>query len=337
MTIRIVQVGMGGWGRDWAAHIVPQVKEIEPVAWVDLDAPTLELARTRLSLPAECCFLSLEEALDKVQCDAVLITASLPGHVPNAVLALQAGKHVLMEKPFAPSVEEGRQVVELAERQGRTLMISQNYRFNPSVRAAVEAVREKIVGQVGFVSLDFRRYSNSAPREGHRHYQLRHPLLLDMSIHHFDLMRLVLGEEARTVTCTGWNPPWSNFVEFPAASATITFASGTQLSYRGSWISTAPQTNWSGDWVMECEAGEISWTSRGEIPERVSVRPLWKRLRTLKLPEIQYLDRAGSLNAFANALINNTEPECSGRDNLHTIALMFAAIQAVETNQLVTL
>lgn len=337
MSLRIIQVGMGGWGQNWAAYIVPQVKEIEPRAWVDLDADTLAQARERLSLPVEACFLSLEEALEKVECDAVLITASLPGHVPNALLALHMGKHVLMEKPFAPSVEEARQVVELAEKQGRVLMISQNYRFHAVVRAVTEAMREQIIGPAGFISLDFRHYANSTPREGNRHYQLRHPLLLDMSIHHFDLMRLVPGQEAKEVVCTGWNPPWSNFVDFPAASATIGFANGAQLSYRGSWISTGPQTNWSGEWRMECEGGEIEWSCRGDVPQRAVVRPLGKRSRSLKLPELHYIDRAGSLDAFAQAVINGSEPECSGRDNLDTLALMFAAIESVETHRPVSL
>src|SRR2546421_10065904 len=95
MVLRIVQVGMGGWGQSWAAHVVSQNREVETVAWVDVHAETLQRAQERLNLPAERCFSSLKCAFDTVESDAVLITASLPGHVPSALEALNAGKHVL--------------------------------------------------------------------------------------------------------------------------------------------------------------------------------------------------------------------------------------------------
>ncbi len=261
----------------------------------------------------------------------MLITANLPGHVPLAVEALRAGKHVLLEKPFAPSVAEGRQVVELAARQDRVLMISQNYRFFPAVRAVRELIRSGSLGEVGAVSIDFRRYANSAEREGHRHYALHQPLLADMAIHHFDLMRFVLGQEPVDVTCRAWNPPWSNFEGPAAAFATISFDAGTVVSYRGSWVSPGPKTPWAGEWRMECAGGEIAWTSRddrGASVDRVTVRPLGKRARRLELPMDMPIDRAGSLRAFAQAVAAKEQPESSGRDNLGSIALMNAAIEA---------
>jgi predicted dehydrogenase len=109
------------------------------------------------------------------------------------------------------------------------------------------------------------------------------------------------------------------------------------VNYRGSWVSTAPQTNWAGEWHMECEKGEIVWTSRGELPERVMLRPLGKRPRSVKLPEYPLVDRAGSLQAFVQAVLSGEEPECSGRNNLKTLALMFASVEAARTGLPVSL
>ena len=338
--LRIIQVGMGGWGRDWARRVVLPDDQVALVACVDSDPHSLALARRQLDLQAYSSltrtlyFESLKAALAASDADAVLITANIGGHVPLAVEALEAGKHVLLEKPFAPSLAEARQVVELAAERGRVLMISQNYRFFPAVQSVRDLVRSGSMGDVGSVSVDFRRYANTAPRDGHRHYTLHHPLLADMSIHHFDLMRTILGQEPVEVTCRAWNPPWSNFDEPAAAFATITFDRGAVVSYRGSWVSPGPQTPWAGKWRMEFAGGEIAWTSRdnrGAGVDSVTVKPLGKRVQRLELHKRSPIDRAGSLRAFTQAVSTGEPPESSGQDNLGSIALMCATIEAAST------
>lgn len=329
--LRIIQAGMGGWGRDWAKSVIKKDDQVSLVACVDAEPSSLALARKELDLPSQSCFTSLAAAIETVDADAVLITANLPGHVPLAMEALRAGKHVLLEKPFAPSLDEARKVVELADKQHRVLMISQNYRFFPAVQAVRDLLRSGSLGEVGAVSVDFRRNANGAPREGNRHFTLHQPLLADMSIHHFDLMRVMLGQEPVEVVCRAWNPPWSNFVEPAAAFATITFDGGAVVSYRGSWVSPGPKTPWAGEWRMECAGGEIAWASRdnlGASVDRVTVRPLGKRAHRLALPVLPQIDRAGSLAAFTRAVASGKQPESSGRDNLGSIRLMYAAIEA---------
>ncbi len=332
--LRIIQAGMGGWGRNWAKSVLKRDEEVALVACVDADPTSLAQARMELDLPGERYFDSLSAALASVEADAVLVTANLPGHIPLATEALRAGKHVLLEKPFAPSLAEARQGVDLAAERDRVLMVSQNYRFFPAVQAVRDLLRSGSLGDVGSVSIDFRRNANGAEREGNRHYALHHPLLADMAIHHFDLMRAILNQEPVEITCRAWNPPWSNFKEPAAAFATITFDGGAVVSYRGSWVSPGPQTPWAGEWRVECAGGEIAWTSRdnqGASVDRVTVRPLGKRARRLELPTLTHIDRAGSLRAFARAVARGEQPESSGRDNLNSIALVYAAIEAATT------
>jgi len=163
-----------------------------------------------------------------------------------------------------------------------------------------------------------------------RHYHIWEPLLVDMSIHHFDLMRLVLGQEPRRVQCTTWNTPWSKFVEPSTGAMTILFDGGTVVNYRGSWTSTAPQTDWAGEWSMEGEKGILTWTGRGEIPERATVQLRDEKPREVELSPLPATDRAGSLHAFVQAIATETEPETSGRKNLATLKLMFAAIESAK-------
>lgn len=329
MAVRVVQVGIGSWGASWGA-LVRRSEDVELAACVDTNPAMLDLAQRDLGLPAERCFTSLAAALDAVDADAALITAALPAHIPVALAALDAGKHVLLEKPFAATLAEARRAVDAAAAHGRILMISQNYRFFPAARTVAALVRAGTLGEVGSISIDFRRNDNRAPREGYRHYAFQQPMVVDMAIHHFDLLRMILGREARQIACTAWNPPWSNFAEPAAMFATIDFGE-TLVSYRGSWVSPAPQTSWTGLWRMECAGGEIQWAGRaGHTAEgdRVTVRPLGKPARRVELPALPHLDRAGSLAAFVQAVRTGQEPETSGRANLGSIALMGAAIES---------
>src|SRR5205085_6626198 len=132
--------------------------------------------------------------------------------------ALESEKHVLLEKPFAPTLAEAQQVVNMATQHNRILMISQNYRFFPAVRAVTALVREEKLGSIGSVTIDFRNYKNSTAPEDLLYFQRWQPLLVDMAIHHFDLMRVVLNQEPVQITCQAWNPPWSKYVDREAAA-----------------------------------------------------------------------------------------------------------------------
>jgi predicted dehydrogenase len=338
-SLRLIQVGMGGWGRSWAKVLVQHPELVDVVACVDVEPQMLTQLRADVGVDAGICFPSLDAALAATMADAVLITTPVGGHAPAALAALAAGKHVLVEKPFAPSLVEAQEVVEAAADAGKVLMVSQNYRFYPAAQTAAALVRRGALGAVSGVSVQFRRYANLPPRESNRHYHIRHPLLMDMAIHHFDLMRYVLGQEPVSVHCHAWNPPWSNFSEPPAAVATIVFDGGAVVDYRGSWVSTAAQTAWDGEWQIECAGGVIAWTGRDDSSlqsDAVTLRPRGKRPSRVPLPTLAHWDRAGSLAEFVDAVRSGREPLTSGRDNLASAALMFAAIQSAETGQPIT-
>ncbi len=337
MALKVIQVGMGGWGRNWAKNVVPNVKAVDLVGFVDLEAANLKLTQKEVGVPAEKTFLTVEDAIAGTDADAVLITTFLEGHIPVTLAALEAGKHVLVEKPFAPTLEDATKAIDTARRKKRVLMVSQNYRFNPAPIAVRKLIEKGTLGKVGSVYVDFRRYANTAPVAGHKHYAIWHPLLVDMSIHHFDLMRMVLGQEPKRIECRTWNPSWSRFKTAPSGAATIDFDKGAVVSYRGSWVSTDTQTNWSGDWRIECEKGVIEWTSRGETPDSVTVRLIGKQPKAVALPRVARLDREGCLDAFAKAVARSEKPDTSGADNINTLALMFAAVSAADSGAPVVL
>lgn len=330
MTVRLVQVGVGPWGLNWAASVVPQVVEVMPVAWVDTSPKALEALQGATRVASNACFTSLEQALAAIDADAVLVTTSLPGHVPVARAALEAGKHVMIEKPMAANPEEAELLADLADEVGLVLMANQNYRYYPAAQTAMHLVQERALGEVHDVHVEFRRY---AATEGYRYYDMQHPLLVDMAIHHFDLMRMILGCEPVKVYCQSWNPSGSGFANDPSASAVISFENGSVVTYQGSWVSPGATTPYAGEWFISCERGEIFWTGRGDRDlttgyDRVEMRPLGEAVQKPTLAVPRYFGRAGSLAAFTEAIETGNLPPgfSSGRDNAGSLALMGAAV-----------
>ena len=223
---------MGAHGRNWARRVVPDVPEVELVGCVDSDPYALDIVRSEIQPAEGMVFESLKEAIAATRPEAVLNTTALPGHVPVTRAALDAGLHVLLEKPFAPTLGAAHELVDVAAHAGLLLMISQNYRYFPAPRAIAEIVQRGRLGKLHEVSIDFRRYSTAGPSGRGRHHLEEQPLLVDMSIHHFDLLRLILGAEPLRIFCEAWNPKWTDFSGPSATVASIVF-DGVGFSYPG--------------------------------------------------------------------------------------------------------
>lgn len=328
--LRLVQVGIGDWGRDWAWRIGPMVPEVEVVGYVDSDPDAFARLQGKMAVADELHFKTFAEAIDRGRPDAVLVTTTLASHAPLIRASLEAGLHVLVEKPFAESLAIAQGLVALAGSRRRVLMVSQNYRFFPAPHAALQLLREGSLGDLIEVAIDFRRDNSSPPKPRWRQHWDPQPLLVDMSVHHFDLLRFMFGAEPERMSCVTAGTGRGGFDGAPAASATIMFGD-VPVSYRGSWISSAPITPWAGEWSMEFEHGQVWWTSRGDegiLNDKLTVRSRGGRRKTLKMPEVPRIDRAGTLSEFAGAIREGREPETSGRDNLGTMAMVEAAVES---------
>ena len=338
--LRLLQIGLGPHGRAWAQRVIPDVHEVEPVAFVDSDPCALDALRRELNVPADQCFESLNEAVMATRPQALLNTTALAGHVPVTRAALDLGLHVLVEKPFAPDLRSAQELVDLAAANHLVLMVSQNYRFFPAPRAVASLVHEAGLGRLHEVAIDFRRYSPAGPTGRGRHHLEEQPLLVDMSIHHFDLLRMILNREPERIYCEAWNPEWSGFSGPSVAVASIVFEGGVVASYRGSWVSAGPVTQWAGDWRMEFERGEILWTGAADsdmTQDRVVIRPRQGEAHIAALPVVPRPGTLGTLTEFASSVQTGRQPESSGRDNLGSIALMTAAVESATRRDSVTI
>ena len=331
MTLRLVQIGLGGWGRDWVAEVTGDTPGVEPVAWVDLDPAVRVRASAELGLPPARVFGSLDEARARVEADAALVVVPLAAHAAVARQALEAGLHVLVEKPFVEALAAARALEELARARRRVLMVNQNYRWFPAPRRARELLQGAAIGDPIACYLDFHCHFGA----GYRYFFLEEPLLGDMAIHHFDALRFVLGDEPVEVSCRSWGEPGTPFAGHPAAIATVRFARGTIVSYRGSWLSRGPATPYGGHWRLDGTRGTIELTFRGAFEEREKLDRLVLHRPDAPpeipaLPEMPCKDRKGALDAFARWIRDGAPPEeaSTAADNQRSLALMFAAIRS---------
>lgn len=334
--VKAIQIGLGHWGFTWTEEVIPKVTNIEMVAYVDSNPEATARVHEQLGVPEHLLFTSLEDAVAKTDAELAICTLRTEAHYPVVKQCLELGLSVIVEKPFASTIAQGKELVELAKAQGRVLMVSQNYRFQPAPIAAAELIGAQKFGPVNMVSIDFRRH---APSQGYRYWDMPDPLLADMSIHHFDLMRMVLGDNPKRVSCRTWNPPASPFGHHPIGVATVEFEKGTIVSYRGSWMSSGPVTPWAGEWTMDCSEGQIIWTSRDHFmgkagPDKMSLRPLDGEETPVELAPVQYTDRVGTLSAVAKVIESGAVPArfSSGEDNLHSLALVQATILSASRN-----
>lgn len=94
---------------------------------------------------------SLDEILADPDVAAVAVATPAATHLPVATAALAAGKHVLVEKPLAANLDDGRDLVALAERRGRVLMLDHTYCYTPAVAHLREVVRGGRIGSIQYV------------------------------------------------------------------------------------------------------------------------------------------------------------------------------------------
>jgi len=320
VLLRLIQIGVGGFGRSWT-DIVESSKFWKPVAYVDIDEKALEEAAEAHGMPKERCFNDLESALAEVEADAALIVVPPNVHMEIALQSLKAGLHVLIEKPLADTLENAKRIVLEAEKRGLKLMVSQNYRFRRGARTVRRLIERMKVGKPSYAIVNFHK----APKFRGFRLEMEYPLLIDMAIHHFDLMRYIFASDPQSIYCETWRPEWSWFKGDPCVTVTVKMRSQIRITYVGSWVSLGWETTWDGDWRIECSEGGIHWNETVKVKPKDSAEEM-----TEKLVSMPYEDRAYSLYEFAEAIRRNREPETSGRDNLKSLVMVSASLDSVK-------
>jgi len=323
---RILQVGVGGFGRNWV-RVLSQSSDVELVGVADVSREALDAARKKHELDEEVCHTSFDEALAELSPEIVVCVTPPGFHREVAEAALAAGAHVLTEKPMAGSMDDGRAMLEAAKAAGRQLAVAQSYRYSRAARTVRDLVKSGRVGKPGSFALEFFR----GPRlEGSFRRHMPYPLTIDMSIHHYDLMRAILGRDPVWTFAREFNPPWSWFDSPASVCQTIGFEGDVVGGYSASWCSQGAETQWPGEWRIECSEGVILWKN-----DLVQAGSSADKLEEVELVERGEVGLPGVLAEFLAALEDGRESETSAHDNLKSLAMVFGTIEASESGGVV--
>jgi predicted dehydrogenase len=245
-----------------------------------------------------------------------------------AEAAFAAGCDVIAEKPLAESVARARQLVELARRNGRRLVVMQNHRFHPAVERLREWVRSGEAGRVMFIDCELHRAVEPFPRVE----SLPSPLLADVAIHAFDQARNLSGADAVRVSCRELRPPEAGFAGAPVALCAFELEGGASFTSRGSWVAAGHETPWFGRWRVDgTTAAARSEGSGSPVIERLAGHtPEGSRFERRTLSgESDPNDHSAAVPALLRAVIGGEPAPTEAADNIRSLAMVEAAITAV--------
>jgi len=188
-------IGAGAFG---SRHITAYDRhpEVELVGILDLNRELAEAAAAGCATPPPV-FTDLDDFLALDGLDAVSVVTPDHLHRDVAIAVANAGKHLLVEKPLATTVEDAKAIVAAAEANGVTLMVDFHNRVNPPFVAAHEAVRDGRVGRVEYV---YARLSNTLSVASGIRWASASSSLWFLSSHMVDIAQWVIGDRIVRVT-----------------------------------------------------------------------------------------------------------------------------------------
>ena len=322
--MKIIQVGAGGFGESWL-EIVMRAPEWEVAGVVDIDQNVLKKVKEKWNFSDEKLFTSLDECLKKVKADALLNVTPPEFHKEITVKAIKSGLHVLVEKPMADTLKNAEEMVEVAEKYRKKLMVSQNYRYRKGARSLRKFIEEGLLGNLSYCNLNFQK----GPKFKGFRIKMEYPLLIDMSIHHFDLLRYILGKEPVSVYAESFNPCWSWFSGDACLNIIFEFQDNIRVNYSGSWVSKGKETPWDGEWEIYGENGTVIWN------EKIKFISEGKE-EEMEMINMEREERDYSLLEFYKSIKEDREPETSGRDNIKSLKMVFNSLNSIKRGRRVS-
>ena len=186
---RVAHAGVGGWGK----NVVRVVGELAELAWV-VDSDSDRQAEYGTRYPQARVTGSFDEAIADDTVDAVVIATPVPTHHALAKQALEAGKHVFVEKPPAMRGEEMEELVALAQAGNRVLMPGHLLLYHPGLRKVKELVDSGALGDIACV------YGN---RQNLGVIRSNENALWSLGVHDLSVILWLLGEEPSETVAHG--------------------------------------------------------------------------------------------------------------------------------------
>lgn len=330
--MKVIQVGSSGWAAGWLEYIHNE-PDCEMVALVSRGGASLDKAKALWSIPDELCYTDFEKALE---CEADLVIVALPHrfHIEYAKKAVLSGKNVLIEKPLCDNLDEAQDFLKFMAGRKEKAWVSQNYRFRPQLWQIKASFGEDGIGNPSWANVVFRHGISNEKNSEKTAWQRKDwrqeqtsLLLLEVAIHHFDMLRFISDSNVKSVYAQGWNPEWSDLNGLGAAFVLLEFENGFRANYSVTEKSIGFPTGYQCDWIMQTDKGSVRWENDEANRLDMSVGIEANLCEDFEFPG---KDRAGVLRDIAAQLKGESGNVPSVFDNINSLAVSFAVLKSIE-------
>ena len=290
--------------------------------------PNRARKRKKEFFPEAKVYRDWREVLRRDDIEVVDLAAHPAERMEMIEASLEAGKHVLSQKPFVLDLDFGQRMVELADRRGVRLAVNQNGRWAPHYAYIRQAVAQGLLGEVSAAHLSVHwdhTWVRGTPFE-----KMKHLILYDFAIHWFDIVTCFLGDRTARRVYASMTRSSTQKVDPPLLAQ-------ASIEYDGAQASLA----FDADVGFGPEDRTYVTGTRGSI---TSIGPDLKRQKvTLTTAEGQASPRLvgrwfpdgfhGTMGELLSAIEEDREPIISARNNLRSLALCFAAVASAERRE----
>jgi predicted dehydrogenase len=326
--MKVAQIGCGGIGRR-RAEAVGSVPQLELTLCIDTAHEAAEALSHRWGCEAGA---QWQTAIARADIEVVIVSTPNIYHAPISIAALEAGKHVLCEKPLARNPEEARHMVEAARASGRELRTGFNHRFHAQVAQARALLDAGAIGEPLFL-------------RGHTGHGGGEHLLdswfwdaemagggtfLDNGVHALDLARWLMGE---FVEATGFRSAalWDITPLEDNGFGLFRTADGRVASLHSSW------TQWKGYLYLELSGTDGFLTINYDPPETTLVqRGTPRHIERYEFPA-QPNTWARELEELVSAIQGRPALSATGYDGLRAVEMAYAVYESSEQGRSVRL
>lgn len=285
-------------------------------------------------------YTDYKQLLEKEKVDAVSVCLPNYLHAPVSIAALNAGCHVLCEKPMATSKEEAEEMIAAAESNNKKLMIAHNQRFVPSHQKAKQLIES---GEIGKVYSFRTAFGHGGPEgwsvEGESSWFFKKDQAFigamgDLGVHKADLLRYILGQEFVNVAGFVENNAKENITVDDNAVCILRTEKGIIGTMAASWAYNSSEDNST---IIYGEKG----TLRLEDHPHYSLVAEFSNgdVINYQLGKIQSNDEGGQSNShvidhFVDGVLYNKDILITGEEGMKSLEVILAAVESSQTGKI---
>jgi myo-inositol 2-dehydrogenase / D-chiro-inositol 1-dehydrogenase len=342
-----VRIGIVGSGRATSTLHMPALRFVpgaQVVALADPDQEALHQASRQFKVKS--CVSDYRALLEDQTIEAIAICVPAQFHVEIALAALDAGKHLFIEKPLALTIEDCDQLIERAAGVPLQVMLGFNTRFHRLARQGRAMFQQGAVGQLEVVRSVLTSCHKDLP-EWRKRRNSGGGVLLEMAMHHFDLWRYVLNEEVEEISAHSRSGTW----EDESTTVTARLSSGALAS-----AAFAECTSQNNSMELYGREGSLSMSfyrfdgletaTTSDIPGNIPARIRGLRKFAEELPRAFATNRQGGewfqtyieeWRHFVGSIRTGLPVECGLEDGRRALAVALAAMESAATGKAMTI